>query len=127
MSDKVDGLLVRPDKAVEWMCNGRHISKPFKGEVFAYHVEPLNEVLILADSCFNGPRNVFVYYADGALRLNPEMPNLKSSVNGVYAIWFVAGNLQHEAVLLTNEFSPYDTGCTFDVRDGAFSNFHPSK
>lgn len=127
MSSKVDSLFVQPNKTVEWLCDGTLISKPFKGDVCAYYVEPLNEVLVLADSEFDGPRNVFIYRADGTLRLNPQMPKLKSNVSGVYAIWFIAGKLQHEAVLLTNEFLPYDTGCTFDLEDGIFSNFHPTK
>jgi len=127
MSDKIANLKVEPNDAVKWDFNGTQISKPFKGDVFAYYVEPLNEVLVLADPDLVGPNNIYIYSSDGSLRLNPPMPKLNSGVNGVYAIWYIPGDLKQETILLTDEFLPYDAGCTFNIRDGLFSDFHPSK
>ena len=115
------------NKQVPWVSNGSIVIKTFSGEVFAYLIDELDEVLILADSMFDGPENLFIYNGDGGERLNPAMPTINNPVDGIYSIWFVKGLMKQEVILLSEEYSPYDTGCTFDLETGDFSNFHPSK
>jgi len=115
------------NKQISWVSNGTIVIKAFGGEIFAYLIDELDEVLVLADSTFDGPNNLFIYNGDGSERLNPVMPALKKPVDGVYAIWFVKGLMKQEVILLSEEYSPYNTGCTFDLKAGVFSNFHPSK
>ncbi|WP_167855510.1 hypothetical protein [Hymenobacter fodinae] len=55
------------------------------------------------------------------------MPKLRHPVHGVYAIWFEQHQRQQTVLLLTDEYTPYDTTCTFDVESHAFSNIHPTK
>lgn len=128
MTKKITNLFVDENKnTITWLYDGNVISKKFKGELFAYSIDELDEVLILADSDFDGPNNLFIYKCDGTLRLNPNMPKLSKPVNGIYSIWFIKGVLKQEVILLSDKYSPYDTSCTFNLIDGLFSNFHPSK
>ena len=124
---KITDLAQSKNGNVTWSYNSAEITKTFKGDIFAYLIDFRNEILILADSSFDGPKNLFIYNADGTIRLNPTMPTLKKLVQGVYAVWFVEGETQLEVVLITEEYAPYDTGCTFNLCDGSFSNFHPTK
>ncbi len=111
----------------EWEYNGQRVSKTFSGETLAYYASNLDQVLVVADPQINGPNNIFIYNPGGTLNMRPNMPTLSKPVNGVYAVWFIDNNIEQETILLSGEYNPYDTGCTFNLKTGQFYNFHPSK
>jgi hypothetical protein len=114
-------------KTVFWKNEGNVITLTFQYGTFANHIEYLDEVIIQSDVRESGEQNLAIYNADGSLKARPEMPVLKHSVGGVYSVWFDQGKRQQTVVLMTDEFSPYDTACTFDLETHAFFNFHPTK
>lgn len=114
-------------KVVSWQHDGKQVRFEFQHEVSAYHIEYLNEVLIQAWVNDFPQENLFIYHADGTLKAQPAMPKLKHEVDGVYAVWFEQGKKQVTVVLHSEEYSPYDTACTFDLETHEFSKFHPTK
>ena len=112
---------------VSWENEGKTIALHFKHRAYANLVEYLNEVLVQSDARESGSRNLAIYSADGAEKARPDMPPLKHEVGGVYSVWFDQGNRYQTVVLMTDEFSPYETACTFDLETHEFSKFHPTK
>lgn len=114
-------------KTVFWENAGQPIHFIFQYKAFANHIEYLDEVIIQSDVRESGEQNLAIYNADGSVKARPEMPKLKHGVGGVYSVWFDQGKRQQTAILMTDEFSPYETACTFDLETHTFSNFHPTK
>lgn len=114
-------------KTVFWQNDGQEITLSFQRDVTAYHIEYLNEVIVQSAPQESGRNNLIIYNADGSVKARPDMPKLKHGVGGVYSIWFAQGKRQQTVVLMSDEFSPYDTACTFDLETYEFSNFHPTK
>lgn len=112
---------------VSWENEGKVIELRFKYRAFANHIEYLDEVLVQSDARESGSRNLCIYKADGSVKACPEMPPLKHEVGGVYSVWFDQGNRYQTVVLMTDEFNPYETACTFDLETYEFSKFHPTK
>ena len=115
------------EKTVSWENDGQIQEMRFQYSVLANHIEYLDKVVIQSDVRESGRTNLAIYNPDGSLEVRPEMPELKHKVGGVYALWFMQGRKQQTAVLMSNEFSPYDTACTFDLETYKFSDFHPTK
>ena len=114
-------------KKVSWQYNGRTIEFVFQYEVFANHIQYLNTIIIQSDVRESSERNLAIYNVDGSVKARPDMPKLKHGVGGVYSVWFDQGKRQQTVVLMTDEFSPYETACDFDLETYEFSNFHPTK
>ncbi|MGI4736512.1 MAG: hypothetical protein ACRYG7_15155 [Janthinobacterium lividum] len=124
----ITNFKVSPNRCqVSWENEEKAIRLEFKYKAFANHVEYLDEVIIQSDARESGSRNLAIYTADGVIKACPEMPALKHEVSGVYSVWFDQGNRYQTVVLMTDEFSPYDTACTFDLETYEFSKFHPTK
>ena len=124
----ITNFKVSPDRLlVSWDDNGNSIVLHFKHKAFANHIEYLNEVIIQSDARESGSRNLAIYTADGKIKARPEMPKLKHEVGGVYSVWFDQDNRYQTVVLMTDEFNPYETACTFDLETYEFSKFHPTK
>lgn len=117
-----------PDKkVVSWEYDGRPVVLAFRHQVTAHHIEYLGTVLVLAELWGAGERVFTIYHADGSLKAQPGLPTRKHEVGGIYSIWFNQGQRKQTVVLLTDEFSPYETACDFDLETYEFSNFHPTK
>ena len=114
-------------KTVSWKNEEQAINFVFQYKAFANHIEYLNEVIIQSDVRESGEQNLAIYNANGSIKARPAMPILKHGVGGVYSVWFDQGNRKQTVVLMTDEFSPYETACTFDLETYEFSNFHPTK
>jgi hypothetical protein len=114
-------------RTVSWQHDGKKVKFEFQHHATAYHIEYLDEVLIQAWVNDYWRANLFIYHADGTLKATPAMPKLKHEVDGVYSVWFEQGKRQVTVVLHSEEFSPYDTACTFDLETHLFSRFHPTK
>jgi hypothetical protein len=124
----ITNFKVSPDRLqVSWKNEDKAIRLEFKYKASANHIEYLDEVIIQSDARESGSRNLAIYTADGVIKARPEMPALKHEVGGVYSVWFDQGNRYQTVVLMTDEFSPYDTACTFDLETYKFSKFHPTK
>ena len=80
-----------------------------------------NFVLILADYAEKGNRNLFIYDAKASLICNPEMPESKEKILGIYSIWFVEGNENQTVVFATSKNADYDLKCEFSLSDFSFS------
>lgn len=113
-------------KVVSWQCNTQEIEFKFQNPVYANYIEYLNEVIIHSDVRESDEQNLALYKEDGSLKVRPKMPKLKHKVGGIYSVWFVQGERQQTVVLLSDEFKPYDTACTFDLETHRFSKFHPT-
>lgn len=111
---------------VSWKNDGKAIAMHFEHKAFANQIEYLDEVIIHSDARESGEQNLALYNADGTLKVRPNMPKLEHKVHGVYAVWFVQGERQQQVVLLSDEYKPYDTGCTFDLETHRFFKFHPT-
>ncbi len=114
-------------KTVFWNNDDQLVHLAFEHKVEGYLIEYLNQVLLLADVWEYGKRVLTIYNADGSVRAQPGLPKLKHEVGGIYSIWFVQGKRQQTVVLFTEEFSPYETACNFDLETYQFSGFHPTK
>jgi hypothetical protein len=114
-------------KTVSWRNDEQKIELPFQCKVFANHIEYLDEVIIQSDVFESGRQNLAIYNADGSIKARPQMPERKSEVAGVYSVWFGQGDRQVTVVLISDEFNPYQTACTFDLETYEFSKFHPTK
>lgn len=124
----INNFLYEPTTGlVEWDCSTRRVSKTFKGNIQVELMNSENKVLVVADAKEVGSDNLFIFDEAGNVVLNPKMPKLSKSVKGVYSIWYVKGSKEHTAILLSDEFSPYDTACKFNVENGEFSEFHATK
>ncbi|RZJ92541.1 MAG: hypothetical protein EOO60_07015 [Hymenobacter sp.] len=113
-------------RTVSWQHESQKVDFTFQLPVYANHIEYLDEVIIHSDALESGEHNLALYKADGTLKVRPAMPKLKHKVHGVYAVWFVQGERQQEIVLLSDEYKPYDTACSFDLETHRFSKFHPT-
>jgi hypothetical protein len=114
-------------KSVSWESNGDSIILNFQYKAFANHIEYLDKVIVQSDAWESGSSNLAIYNADGSVRARPEMPSLKHEVGGVYSVWFIQERRQRIVVPMTDEFSPYETACTFDLETYEFFDFHPTK
>jgi len=36
-------------------------------------------------------------------------------------LWFIDNNIEQETILLSGEYNPYDTGCTFNLKRVSFT------
>ena len=115
------------EKLISWTSNGQLQELDFKYPVAANHIEYLDKVLVQSDTLESGEKNLTIYNPDGSIAARPEMPKLKHRVDGVYAVWFGQGKRDVTVVLLTDEYAPYDTACTFNLEKYTFSKFHPTK
>lgn len=114
-------------RTVSWQNDGQEVKLLFQYKAFANHIEYLDEVIVQSDVYESGKTNLAIYNADGSVKARPEMPKRKSEVAGVYSVWFDQGNRYQTVVLISDEFNPYQTACTFDLETYEFSNFHPTK
>ena len=113
-------------KSVTWQVNKQEIKRDFQYAVYANHIEYLDQVIIHSDVRESGEQNLALYKSDGSLLVRPNMPKLKHEVKGVYAVWFVQNERKQTVVLLSDEYKPYDTACTFDLETHRFFGFHPT-
>lgn len=121
-------LHLSPDKqTVSWNNDGQPVVLSFGYDVRPHHVEYLNEVLVLRETWGEGERVFTIYHADGTVKARPGLPKLRHPVGGIYSIWYNQGQRKQTVVLFTEEFSPYETACDFDLETYEFSNFHPTK
>jgi hypothetical protein len=118
--------LSQDNKTVSWQYEGDTKIVQFTYPVNANHVTLLDEVIVQSDVRESGEQNLLLYHADGSLKVRPAMPKLKHKVHGVYAVWFVPDEIKLTAVLLSDEYKPYDTACTFNLKTHRFSNFRPT-
>jgi hypothetical protein len=93
----------------------------------AHHLKYLDAVLVLAELWGAGERVFTIYRADGSVKGRPGLPKLRHEVGSIYSIWYNQGQRKQTVVLLTDEFSPYETACDFNLETYEFSNFHPTK
>ena len=114
-------------RIISWSHKNQTETLAFEYEVAAYHIEYLDEIIVQSDVFESGRNNLALYNADASLKARPEMPERKPRVAGVYAIWFGQGRRQVDLVLISDEFNPYQTACTFDLETYEFSDFHPTK
>lgn len=117
----------KDQQTVSWQAAGKPIELRFLYPVEANHVKHLNQVIVQSDVRESGSENLVLYAEDGSIEHRPPMPIRPHPVSGVYAVWFVPGQDTVTAVLLSDEFKPYDTACTFNLRTGTFSDFHATK
>lgn len=127
MPDKITEFEIESDRKVSWLFGDCRFQLIFESPVMAYLVEHRSEVIVVGDAEEFGDENLLVYTANGELRLRPKMPVLEKPVEGVYSIWYRSNSDKQELILNTEMYNPYDTGCTFDINNGTFSDFHPSK
>ena len=121
----INNFNISQDKRnVSWQYDGQLVEFNYAHPVYANHIEYLKEVIIHSSVRESGEQNLALYKEDGSLKVRPQMPKRQPKVNGVYAVWFVQGQRQQTVVLLSEEFKPYDTACTFDLETHRFSNFH---
>ena len=113
-------------KTVSWQNEKKPIVLTFQYKAFANHIEYLDEVIVQSDVFESGRTNLAIYNADGSVKARPEMPKRKSEVAGVYSVWFDQGNRKQTVVLISDEFNPYQTACTFDLETYEFTDFHPT-
>jgi hypothetical protein len=124
----ITNLHLSPDKqTVTWENGSQPVTLAFGYEVRPHHIEYLNEVLVLRETWGDGERTITIYHADGTVKARPGLPKLRHAVGGIYSIWYEQGQRKQTVVLLTDEFSPYETACDFDLETHEFSNFHPTK
>lgn len=116
----------KDEKTVTWQHDGQAKKLAFKYPVAAHHILYLDEVIVQSDTRESGEKNLAIYKADGSLKSRPDMPKIKHKVEGVYAVYFGQGKKQVPVVLLSDEYKPYDTGCTFDLETHKFFKFHPT-
>lgn len=121
-----DFSVSKDEKTVSWQHEGEAYRLDFAYPVLANYVVLLDEVIVQADVREFGEQNLFLYSADGSLKSRPEMPKLKHKVHGVYAVWFVPDEIKLTVVLISDEYKPYDTACTFDLKTHRFSKFRPT-
>lgn len=122
------GLHLSSDsQVVTWDNSGQPVCLAFGHKVLPYHIEYLNEVLVLANVWGAGERVFTIYRADGTVKAHPGLPPHPADVGGIYAIWYVQGQRKQTVVLFSDYFKPYDTACDFDLETYEFSNFHPTK
>ena len=127
MKDLVS-LEIIDDKKVKWVYNDNKAEISFSKKIFqAVYLEELHQFLIIADYREVGSNNLFIYDPDGGIAARPEMPELGTTVDGVYAIWYMAGKTDQTVVLLTPDQANYETKCNFSLRDYSFSDFSLTK
>jgi hypothetical protein len=114
-------------KKVTWDNDGKLVAFEFEYPVSAHHIDYLDEVLIHSSTKEDDAKNLAIYYSNGILKARPNMPKLKHEVSGVYSVWFEQGQKQITVVLLSDEYNPYDTACSFDLETYKFLKFHPTK
>jgi hypothetical protein len=117
----------KDEKTVSWKNDDQEVKILFQYKIIANHIKYLDQVIVESDVRESGSNNLIIYNADGSVRARPDMPVLKHGVGGVYSVWFDQGKRLQTLVLMTDEFSPYDTACTFDLETYEFSKFHPTK
>ncbi|WP_444919811.1 hypothetical protein ACJJID_12785 [Microbulbifer sp. CnH-101-G] len=120
---------VRDEKngEVKWVSDGVLISKKYNNKIQAELIVDQNRVLVVSDHKESGPQNLCIYDEKGEVVLKPMMPKLNNSVDGVYSVWFIPGSKIQKVVLLTDEYSPFDTVCNLNINTGEFSDFHRTK
>lgn len=116
----------KEEKTVSWKSEGEQHKLQYTYPVLVNHVVLLDEVIVQADVREFGEQNLFLHRADGSIKARPEMPKLKHKVHGVYAVWFVPDEIKLTVVLISDEYKPYDTACTFDLKTHRFSKFRPT-
>ena len=114
-------------KKVTWKNEGKPVVFEFKHPVSAHQIVYLDEILIHSSTKEDGEKNLAIYHSDGTIKARPTMPKLKEEVSGIYSVWFDPGQKQITVVLLSDEYAPYDTACTFNLETHKFSKFHPTK
>lgn len=112
---------------VEWKSDGVLISKKYNNRIQAELIADQNRVLIVSDHKESGPQNLCIYDENGEVVLKPLMPELSSPVDGIYSIWFVPCGDVQKVILLTDEYSPFDTACNLNILTGEFFYFHRTK
>ena len=127
MEEKISNFTIENGKSVHWCYKNNKVILSFSDYFEAYLLENRNEVLILSEINEESNKNLTLYKANGDVKYIPEMPKLKKPVLGVYTIIFAKEKKILEVVLSSETFAPFDTGCKFDVENGIFFDFHPSK
>lgn len=115
------------EKKISWLYEGEEKKLLFKYPVEVFLIKERNEILVIADIKETGNNNLTIYKADSSVRIKPKMPSLSKPVLGVYSIFYIKGSENLDTILDSKEFFPYDTGCTFNINTGEFTDFHPSK
>jgi hypothetical protein len=113
-------------KTVSWKDGEKLLKFKFQYPVSAHHIKYLDKVLIHSSTDETGETNLAIYDPDGTMISRPPMPTLKHKVFGVYSVWFEQNQRKITVVLLSDEYVPYDTACSFDLETYEFSKFHPT-
>lgn len=125
---KLESLDIIDDKTVKWVYNGSEVNLSFLRKIFQIEfMESLQQILVIADYREVGERNLFIYDINGKIIANPAMPDIGTTVDGVYAIWYIEGKKDQTVVLLTPQNKNYETKCNFSLIDFTFSDFMLTK
>jgi len=120
---KIENLKTEQGKIVTWEFEGEKYTLSFENSLFqVVYSKAKNFVLILADYAEKGNRNLFIYDAKASLICNPEMPESKEKILGIYSIWFVEGNENQTVVFAASKNADYDLKCEFSLSDFTFSS-----
>lgn len=124
----LESLEITDDKIIQWVYNGSEVNLSFSRKIFQIEfMESLQQFLIIADYREVGERNLFIYDTAGKIIANPAMPNIGTTVEGVYSIWYIEGKTDQTVVLLTPQNQNYETKCNFSLVDFTFSDFSLTK
>jgi len=120
---KIENLKTEQGKIVTWEFEGEKYTLSFENRFFqVVYSKAKNFLLILADYAEKGNRNLFIYDAKASLICNPEIPESKERILGIYSIWFVEGNENQTVVFATSKNADYDLKCEFSLSDFTFSS-----
>jgi hypothetical protein len=124
----LESLDIIDDKTVKWVYNGSEVNLSFSRKIFQVEfMEAAQQFLIIADYREVGERNLFIYDTSGKIVANPAMPDIGTTVEGVYSIWYIEGKTDQTVVLLTPQNQNYETKCKFSLIDFTFSHFSLTK
>ena len=122
------GLDIIDDKTVKLVYNGIEVNLSFLRKIFQVEfIEAARQLLIIADYREVGERNLFIYDTSGKIIANPAMPDIGTTVEGVYSIWYIEGKTDQTVVLLTPQNQNYETKWKFSLIDLTFSHFSLTK
>ncbi len=124
----LENVKITNEKSITWEHSDILVVKEFNLPIFQIIFSKLiNSVIIIADYREVGSNNMYLYNLDGTLKVNPCVPALTKSIQGIYSMWYVEGHEEQTVVLITGENTPYETKCIFNLKDYSFSKFSPTK
>lgn len=115
-------------RIIRWIYDNNPVELKFSNKIFQIEfMESLQQILVIGDYREVGERNLFIYDMNGKIIANPAMPNIGTTVEGVYSIWYIEGKTDQTMVLLTPKNKNYEIKCNFNLTDFSFSDFSLTK